>query len=65
MKVNINVGYTHTNLGSYKHWSRKNLVGADILITDGKGNKIEVGARENGTLITVNGKVLKIWIELV
>ena len=28
-------------------------------ITDGKGHKIQVGAREGGTLITVNGKVIK------
>ena len=59
MKVNISVGYTHSNLGSYTYWSRENLVGTDVLINDGKGNKIEIGAREEGTLITVNGKVIK------
>jgi hypothetical protein len=59
MKVDIKVGYTHSNLGSYTYWSRKNLVGTDVLITDGNGNKIEIGSREKGSLITVNGKVIK------
>lgn len=60
-KVNIKVGYTKIgNLTEdYQHWERKHLVGADINIIDGIGNKIEIGAREKGTLITVNGKVIK------
>ena len=61
MKVNIEVGYTKSgNLSEdYRYWGRRCLVGADIKIIDGIGNKIEIGSREKGTLITVNGKVIK------
>ena len=60
-KVSIEIGYTKSgNLSEdYKYWSKRYLVGTDVKITDGSGNKIEIGSREKGSLITVNGKVIK------
>jgi len=60
-KVEIILGYTKNgNLSEgYRHFNRTNLYGADITIIDGIGNKIEVGARQHGTLISLNNKVLK------
>ena len=56
MKVYVNVGYTKNFLCNYLHWDRKNLIGTDVRIIDGKRNKIEISSRENGSRITLNGK---------
>ena len=60
-RVSVSVGYTKSgNLSAdYHYFRREKLMGADISISDGIGNKIEIGAREHGTLITLNGKILK------
>ena len=54
--VSFQVGWTRTDLLHYQVISRKGLIGADIKAIDGKGNKIEVGVREHGFVISVNGK---------
>lgn len=59
-KVDITIGYTRGSIfEDYKYWTRKNLIGADVKIQDGLGNKLVIGVREGGTKIELNGKVIK------
>ena len=60
-KVAVEVGYTEDELGNYQKWSCQECAGADIAdirVTDGKGNVIEVNSRaeEIGSAVTINGK---------
>ena len=59
-KVSATMGYTHSDLDSYK-WKRVTSArGVDIQVIDGLGNIIEVNAREGdvGSKVRVNGHLV-------
>ena len=58
-KVSIVIGYSKSGniVNDYRYWERKNLIGADIKIIDGKGNEITIGSREDGSRIGINKKI--------
>jgi hypothetical protein len=61
-KARVYIGYiksgTNRGMADYKNKLWKNLEGADLTLTDGLGNKIEVFIREGdiGSRVVVNGK---------
>ena len=59
-KASVSVGHTRGSLASYRNYSRKALVGADVEARDGLGNVISVHVREgkDGYRVVVNGKTI-------
>ena len=57
-RTHVKVGYTRSTLNYYRHANFLNLTEADIQITDGLGNIIEVNVTQadKGYRITLNGK---------
>ncbi len=62
-RVSIEVGYTKNGpqWPAYKWWTRQNLQGVDIKVTDGAGNVIQLNAREN-ELSGAPGVAFRIWV---